>query len=148
MKRLIVLATALGLFVGMMAAPASAKRTYDPYDAGYATPGQTCTAIDRMLDYAVDIGFAESNDFHKGECASMLSKKDFTFDFFGTPVGENCDFLEGVLGGWPYTFYELEPFDPANPLETNPLPRLTARNDAECARALYAFHTIAQILGF
>ena len=138
--------TAVGLFVGLVAAPASATRAYDPFDAGVANPGQTCTAMDRMLDFAVELGLIPSHDFSKGECASMLAKKGFTFEFMGTSVQDNCDFLEGLVGGWPYTFYADEPYDPSDPLAGNPFPRLTARNDAECARALYAFHTLVQLI--
>lgn len=136
-------AAALVLTVGA-AAPAHAGPNYDPENEKPATPGQACRAIANTIDLVGPIVGLDPDDvgFKVGRCASKLAKPNFTFEFFGTPVQEQCAILkEAFIGDWPYTFYEEE----VGGID-DLLPELTARTDKECTHALYAYHTIANLI--
>lgn len=140
MKRIATAATAALVLALGAAAPAQAGPNHDPENEKPATPGQACRAVSNTIAL---VGLDPDDlGFKVGPCASELAQRDFTFEFFGTPVQEQCAFLkEAFIGDWPYTFYEEE----VGGID-DLLPELTARTDKECTHALYTYHTIANLI--
>lgn len=143
MKKFVTAAAAAIVLAVGAAAPAAAGPNYDPENEKPATPGQACRAIANTIEFVGPIVGLDPDDvdFSVGACASDLAKRDFTFSFFGTPVQEQCALLQGFGIEWPYTFYEEE----VGGID-DLLPELTARNDKECTHALYAYHTIVNLI--
>jgi len=136
------LLTAAGAAVALALTPttsASAAPKFDSSKAKTANPAQACAAIPATL-----AGFGvPASDFDFSDCVRTVSSHVPNVGF-GDPYAQCAALEAGVQtpGGfiqisYPYTFH-AEPGDP--------FPDLTAHNRTQCARALYAFHTIESYL--
>jgi len=130
--------TALSV-TGAAAAPAG-----DPNVTRIANPAQACAAIPATL---AQFGVTPE-DFDFNSCVTEIAKQVPDLEpvaIFGSPYAQ-CARLEAgeqTPGGlfqitYPYVFH-AEPGDP--------FPNLQANNREQCARALFAFHTIGSYLG-
>jgi hypothetical protein len=118
---------------------AAAPKGVGPDDVRTANPAQACAAIEATL-----AGFGvTATDFDVISCVRDVAR-EVPNVAFGDPY-EQCATPEAgtqTPGGffqitYPYVFH-AEPGDP--------FPNLRANNREQCARALYAFHTIESYL--
>ena len=118
---------------------ASASPSGDPNVTRVATPAHACAAIPGTLAqfHVPATGFSFSS------CVRTLAGRVPDLPA-GSPYGQCAALEQGVQtpGGfikveYPYVFH-AEPGDP--------FPNLRANNREQCARALYAFHTIESYL--
>ncbi len=135
------LLTAAAAAVALAVTPTASASAAPSFDGGpkTANPAQACAAIPATLAL---LG-ASAPGFDHSACVRTVASRvpDVAF---GSPY-EQCAMLEAGVqtpGGffkvtYPYTFH-AEPGDP--------FPDLTAHNRTQCARALYAFHTIEHYL--
>ena len=138
-SRLAIATAVAGATVLAGAGAAAAAPSGDPGRARTANPANACAAIPATLaQFGVE---AEGFDFTT--CVRDVAGRvpDVAF---GSPY-EQCAMLEAGVetpGGffqitYPYTFHAEE---------GDPFPDLRANNREQCARALYAFHTIESYL--
>jgi hypothetical protein len=122
-------------------ATASAAPSGDPGTARKATPSHACDAVLATLaQFGVDAGGLD-----RAACLEELSGRPSELEVSSGKPYEQCQALEqGVEtpGGtfrisYPYTFHAGE---------GDPLPDLVAANRGQCARALWAYHTIEEHL--
>lgn len=108
-----------------------------------ATPAQACGLIASTI-----AGLPGSEDFSYSGCVrGLAAKKDMATAGFLAGASQQCaTYEQGVTEGsmtfkitYPYAFYADAP-------EGEGFPGLVARDRADCARALYAFHTIGSYL--
>lgn len=133
-KPLTVVAVAVALTV-LPTSSASAAPGFDPARPKTANPAQTCAFIAgyaRMLTGSLPVGFSHSG------CTSMLAKGVPTVDA-GDPR-QACAQMEAAgMIRYPYAFYADAPVGEG-------FPGLVAHDRTQCARALYAFHTLVTLL--
>lgn len=113
---------------------ASAAPSGDPNVTRVANPANACASIPGTL-----AGFGITpTGFDYSTCVRTLARDVPDIPGFGDPA-EQCDALVqfGVIS-YPFVFH-AEPGDP--------FPDLRANNREQCARALYAFHTIETYAG-
>ncbi|MGY1669711.1 hypothetical protein [Geodermatophilus sp. SYSU D00710] len=106
------------------AAPSSGSGT-----APVANPAQACATIQNTVaEYGGTL-----DDFRYSSCVKTLAGRVPTVEGAGDPYGQCEVYEQEGLISYPYTFYA----------EGGPFPSLRANSREQCARALYAYHTIA-----
>ncbi len=113
------------------AASASAAPSFDPSSPKTANPAQTCAFV---ASYAEKFGVSTGSSH--SECVRDLAGTVPSVPF-GNPADSCAEMEAAGMITYPYAFYA----------EGGPFPGLVAHDRKQCARAIWAFHTLAGLAG-